>query len=161
LRCGSTKHAGRIALPTMVAAVQSPGGDVIAVQSTMLTLAGRKAPTSVPRITTGALGFGAVRLAKVDDVLGLAEGIESALSAMQLTGMPCWAALGAARMHRVEVPDRVRELHIFADNDAPGRAAAERTAAAHKARRVVLRFPPEGNKDWNDALMAKAGKVAA
>jgi DNA primase len=156
IRAGYSVHAGRIQMPTMVVAVQSPSGEIIAVQSTLLTPAGKRAPVSVPRITQGALGYGAARFAKATDVLGLAEGTEDALSAIQLTGVPCWASLGAARMPRVVVPDHVRELHIFADNDGPGRAAAEQTAAAHRSRRVVLRFPPAGVKDWNDALVAQA-----
>jgi len=44
----------------------------------------------------------------------------------------------------------VSELHIFVDNDAAGRAAAERTAHEHRHRRVVLRFPPQEFKDWDD-----------
>jgi hypothetical protein len=38
-----------------------------------------------PRIAIGALGAGAVRFGQSEDVLGLAEGIETALSAQQLT----------------------------------------------------------------------------
>jgi hypothetical protein len=60
-------------------------------------------------------------------------------------------------MHRVAVPDSVRELHLFLDNDEPGRAAGERTAHAHRHRRVVFRTPPDN--DWNDFLLAK-GKVS-
>jgi hypothetical protein len=48
-------------------------------------------------------------------VLGLAEGIETALSAMQLTGVPVWASLGGARLHRVELPPEVKEVHVFLD----------------------------------------------
>jgi DNA primase len=155
IRAGNSLQAGRIQMPTMIAAVQSPAGEIIAVQSTLLTPSGKRAPVSVPRITQGALGYGAARFAKATDVLGLAEGTEDALSAMQLTGVPCWASLGAARMPRVCIPEHVRELHVFADNDDAGRAAAERTAAAHRSRRVVLRFPPIAFKDWNDALRAK------
>ena len=50
-------------------------------------------------------------------MLGITEGAEDALSAMQLTNVPCWASLGAGRMHRVAIPEHVRELHIFGDND--------------------------------------------
>lgn len=160
LRCGERLHLDCYAMPAMVAAVQRPDGKVVAVQTTLLTSAGKKAAVSMPRITTGALGAGAVRFAKADDVLGLAEGAESALSAMQLTGVPCWACLGAARMNCVAIPNSVRELHIFAENDEPGHAAADRTAHANGHRRVVLRFPPVGCKDWNDALVARA-RVAA
>jgi DNA primase len=86
----------------------------------------------------------------------LAEGIEKALAAMQLFGVPCWASLGAARMHRVRIPDHVHELHIFVDNDDAGRAAADRTAYAQRHRRVVLRFPPDQFKDWDDVTVANA-----
>ncbi len=160
LRCGSRLHLDRYPMPAMVAAVQRPDGKIVAVQTTLLTAAGCKAPVSTPRLTTGALGAGAVRLAKAGDVLGIAEGVESALSAMQLTGVPCWACLGAGRMHRVAVFDTVRELHIFADNDEPGRAAAERLAHVHLHRRVVLRYPPDGCKDWNDVVVARGSAAA-
>jgi hypothetical protein len=143
-------------LPAMVAAVQAPDRRVIAVQTTFLREKdGKKAPVSDPRRTTGALGAGAVRLAASGEVLGLAEGVEDALSAIHLTGTPTWACIGAGRMHVVAIPDVVRELHLFVDDDEPGHSAAERTAARHTAegRRVVLRLPPEGFKDWNDVAM--------
>jgi hypothetical protein len=160
LRCGTRQHLDHYPMPSMVAAVQRPDGKVVAVQSTLLTSAGRKACAALFRITIGALGGGAVRLGKASDVLGLAEGVETALSAMQMTNVPVWACLGAARMHRVEVPETVHELHLFGDNDDPGRCAVERTAHVQHDRRVVLRFPPQGCKDWNDFLALQAGRAA-
>ena len=124
----------------------------VAVQTTFLTRHGTKAPVASPRITTGMLGAGAVRFAKPDDVLGLAEGIETALSAQQLTGIPTWACLGATRMHRVVIPEHIRELHLFGDNDDAGRDAVNRAAYQNRERRVVLRFPPDTCNDWNDLL---------
>jgi phage/plasmid primase-like uncharacterized protein len=105
---------------------------------------------------------GAVRLGPAGDVLGLAEGIETALAAMQLTGVPCWACLGSKRLARVAIPDCVLELHIFADNDEPGRLAAEQTTKAHPHRRVVVRCPPDGFDDYADlaADLAKRGVAA-
>jgi hypothetical protein len=156
LRCGVVMRLDRYPTPAMVAAVQAPSGTVVAIQTTLLTPGGSKAPLPVPRITLGMLGAGAVRFAKPDDVLGLAEGVESALSAQQLTGIPTWACLGASRMHRVVIPDHVRELHLFGDNDSPGRDAVHRTACESRQRRVVLRFPPHSYKDWND--LAKSAR---
>jgi hypothetical protein len=150
LRCGLVKRLDRYPTPAMVAAVQAPSGKIVAIQTTLLTPAGSKAPLPVPRIALGMFGAGAVRFAKPDDVLGLAEGVETALSAQQLTGVPTWACLGASRMHRVAIPDHVRELHLFGDNDDPGRDAVHRTACESPQRRVVLRFPPHNFKDWND-----------
>jgi hypothetical protein len=157
LRAATILHLDRYPLPAIIAAVQAPDRRIIAVQQTLIDPRGdRKAQVRIPRQTVGALGWGAVRLACAIDVLGLAEGVEKALAGMQLFRVPCWSSLGAARMHRVWIPDHVHELHIFVDNDDAGRAAAERTAYAHRHRRVLLRFPPEGFKDWDDVTAAKA-----
>ena len=136
----------------MVAGVQAPDGKVIAIQQTWLTSDGEKA--SGKRLTSGNLGAGAVRLGAAARVLGLAEGVETALSAMQLTGVPVWASLGASRLHNVELPPDVEEVHIFVDNDEPGRTAAKRAADVHTSigRRVYLRSPPDQCGDWNDFL---------
>ena len=161
IRVCSSHYLDRFQLPSMVAAVQAPDRSTIAVQTTLLDPRGdRKAQVRMPRKTTGALGWGAVRLGPADGVLGIAEGVETALAAQQLVGVSVWACLGACRMPRVWVPDHVRELHIFGDNDDPGRAAAEQTAYAHRHRKVVLRFPPEGCKDWNDMLIRQARSAA-
>jgi hypothetical protein len=64
-----------------------------------------------------------------------------------------WACLGSFRMCRVWIPDVVQELHLFGDNDDPGRDAVERAAHAHRHRRVVIHFPPDQCPDWNDALI--------
>jgi putative DNA primase/helicase len=151
LRAATILHLDRYPLPAMVAAVQAPDRRVIAVQVTLIDPRGnRKAQVRIPRKRVGALGWGAVRLAAAGDALGLAEGVEKALAAMQLFNVPVWSSLGAGRMHRVHVPDQVSELHVFVDNDAAGQAAAERTAHEHRHRRVVLRFPPQEFKDWDD-----------
>lgn len=146
-----------LSLPALIAAVSSSDRKVCAVQVTYLRASdGRKAPVSVPRMSHGAMGGGAVKLAPLDRVLGLAEGVEDALAARHLTGVPCWAALGAARMHRVDIPPAVGELHIFADADEPGQAAADKTAAQHRHLRVVIRRPPDGFKDWAEVAMERA-----
>lgn len=164
LRCGSTLQLGRIDMPLMVAAVQRPAdGKIVATQSLMLTHAGKKASVSNPRKNTGALGLGAVRLAGAAEIMGLAEGIESGLSAMQLAGIPVWISLGATRLDRVELPALCKELHIFCDNDVVGRDAAKRTATVHMqaGRKVLLRYPPERCGDWNDFLIEQAAEHAA
>jgi hypothetical protein len=135
LRATTILHLDRYPFPAIVAAVQAPDRRIIAVQVTLIDPRGeRKAAVAIPRRTVGALGLGAIRLAAATDVLGLAEGTEKALAAMQLFNVPCWASLGAGRMHRVQIPDAVTELLVFLDNDDAGRAAAERTAHANKPK---------------------------
>jgi putative DNA primase/helicase len=136
----------------MIAAVQRPDGKLVSVQRTTLQLNPLNVPYRVhPKITFGALDRGAVRLAAAGEVLGIAEGVESGLSAQQLFNIPCWAALGC-RLAGIAIPICVKELHVFADNDEPGRNAAEGVVRAYAGRKVVLRYPPAPFNDWNDAL---------
>ncbi|NQU72040.1 MAG: toprim domain-containing protein [Rhodospirillales bacterium] len=149
-------------LPGLVAAIQEPERRIVAVHRIFIDPRGdRKAQVGKPKKTLGRFRDGAVRLASATNVLGLAEGVEDALSAMALAGIPCWAAAGAGRLHSIKLPDNVHDVHVFGDNDEAGRQAAGRAARAHTAlgRRVVLRFPPDGIKDWNQWLVAGAPEV--
>lgn len=157
-------HPGvRRRFPALIAAIQAPDRRVTAVQATWLSPDGNKALPAMPRWTFGMIGDAAVRLGAATETLGLAEGVEDALAASQLSQLSCWACLGAARMHRVRVPDGVREIHIFADDDEAGRTAAERTARMHRdaGRRVLVRLPPVGFKDWGEVVQLTGRSAAA
>jgi hypothetical protein len=82
--------------------------------------------------------------------------IETALSAKQLTGIPCWATLGTERFGLVAIPESVTELHLFIDNDAGGAQAERRAreAYAREGRTIVTHRPEQPGADWNDVLMA-------
>ncbi len=151
------------AFPAMVAAVQGPDRKITAIHRTYLLPSGEgKAPLNSPKMALGPLGSGAVRLAKAEKELGLAEGIETALSAMQLFDVPCWAALGS-RLDRVSLPDDVQHVVLYADNGEPGQQAAGKAVEAFtsQGRKVTLRLPPDGFGDWNDALQALEREQAA
>ncbi len=149
----------RIERPALIAGVQGPDGKVIAIQQTALTRNGEKA-SSQPRMTLGGLGAGAIRLGAPSRIMGLAEGTESALSAMQMTGMTVWASLGAQRLEKVWLPPMVETVHLFGDNDDAGRESVERAAHSHvsEGRAVVPRFPPERYGDYNDLLISIADR---
>jgi hypothetical protein len=155
-------YAG-VFMPAMVAAVQAPDGRVIAVQVTYLRDGdGAKVKLRAARWMIGSLGSGAVRLAPASTVLGLAEGTEDALAAMQFSDCPSWATLGAARMHSVAVPDSVVELHGFCDDDEAGRKAARQLATTHQhRRRIVIHLPPAGFKDWGAVAEASVERKVA
>ena len=143
-------------LPAMLAAVRTDLG-VIAVHRTFLDArTGRLAGFDRPKRALGSLQHGAVRLAMPQGGrLGLAEGIETALSAMQLFAVPCWATLGNERFGLVTIPESVRELHLFLDNDAGGDLAEERAREAYACagRRIAAMRPITLDEDWNDVLM--------
>jgi putative DNA primase/helicase len=89
---------------------------------------------------------GTVRLALPGDVLMVAEGIETALSAMQATGRPAWAVLSTSGLRTLDLPDAVRNVIVLADGDEPGEAAAQDCARCWKreGRRVRIARLPQG-----------------
>jgi len=146
-------------IPAMLAAVRTDLG-VISVHRTFLDVSGAcLAGFDRPKRALGGLQHGAVRLAMPrGGRLGLAEGIETALSAMQIFGVPCWATLGNERFGLVTIPESVRELHLFLDNDAGGDLAEERAREAYvcDGRRIVASRPAGSDDDWNDVVMRRA-----
>ena len=149
-------------LPAMIAAVSLDAGP-IAIHRTFLS-GNAKADFDKPKRALGALGEAAVRLfAPASGKLGLAEGIESAMSAYALTGIPVWATLGNERFGLVSVPESVTELHLFVDHDAGGELAASRGLAsyARDGRTIQVRKPSSRDTDWNDDLTAWLRRKAA
>ena len=137
----------------LLAAVSGQDRKIVAVHATFIDLS---TAVKIGKRTYGGMERGAVRLGRVADEIGLAEGIEDALSAAEIFGVPTWATLGAARLDRVQIPPGVSTVRIFADGDEAGRRAAE--AAADRLGRaftVHKHWPPEGCKDFNDAIRAR------
>ncbi|HEX8215048.1 MAG TPA: toprim domain-containing protein [Allosphingosinicella sp.] len=142
--------------PAMVAAVRDESG-LVAVHRTFLDPRHRRlAPLPAPRCGLGRFGAGAVRLGGIAPRLGLAEGIETALSASALFGLPCWATLGTERFGLVALPEEVTELLLFLDNDAGGRRAeALAREAIGRLRTITVHYPHSAGDDWNDVLRAR------
>jgi putative DNA primase/helicase len=144
-------------LPAMIAAVSLDEGPIAIHRTFLSTEAPTKADFDKPKRALGSLGEAAVRLfAPASGKLGLAEGIESAMSAYALTGIPVWATLGNERFGLVSVPESVTELHLFVDRDAGGELAASRGLAAYArdGRTIQVRKPSSNDTDWNDELTA-------
>ena len=91
-------------------------------------------------------------------MLGIAEGIETALSASILFNVPGWAASPPAccrNGHRL----RVTTVFVFGDNDASstGQAAAYALARRLKAKglTVSVEIPHATGRDWNDVHVTR------
>jgi phage/plasmid primase-like uncharacterized protein len=97
----------------------------------------------------------------------VAEGIESALSAMQATAQPAWAALSTSGLVALALPalPLAATVVILADNDANGageraaRKAAARWLAEHRRLRIAM--PPKPGTDFNDVLIGHAHACTA
>lgn len=101
----------------------------------------------------------AIRMFPVASTLGIAEGIETALSAHQIYNVNTWATMTANFMKKFRVPAGVKHLIIFADRDvhsATGLAAAYECAhanlqAKNDLQRVSVYWPD--HDDFNNMLM--------
>lgn len=152
--------------PAMLAKVVGPDGKPCSVHRTYLTANGTKAALPEARkLMAGKMAKGcAIRLAPVAPKLGIAEGIETALSASIIWNMPVWAAVSAGMLMQWEPPASVTEVVVFADNDksyagqSAGFALAHRLAAV-KGLTVSVEMPVDQGCDWNDVLQAE--RVAA
>lgn len=144
-----TKHPSGQLWPTMVALV-TRGVDCIplAIHRTFLARDGLgKAQVDPAKMMLGPCRGGAVRLGPISDRLMIAEGIETALSAMQATGYAAWAALSTSGLRRLDLPRDAGDVIILADGDDPGEAAAQDCAWRWKR---IARAP--AGSDFNDLL---------
>jgi hypothetical protein len=144
-------------MPAMIAAVENDLG-VVAVQRTFLDpLDLLHKPIPKPKVSLGLLGTAAIRLAPATDELGLAEGIEDALTAMEWFGTPTWALGGVERLAFVDIPEKVRRVIVYSDRGIAAERLLEkaRDHLTSDGRELVNRPPPLDYADWNDAWRAK------
>jgi len=140
--------------PVMVARVEGPGG-LLGLHLTLLEPDGRGRKEK--RLAKGSKPRGgAIRLFPLEEgqPLVLAEGIETALAAREVTGWPVWATIAAPFMKEVVLPPEVKEVIIAADHDPAGIDAAKSLARKllQEGRRVRMAVPPEEGEDWLDTL---------
>jgi putative DNA primase/helicase len=159
-----TRELGKF--PAMVALFADPTGKAITLHATYLRADGSvKAPVPSPKkilgvMTKGATRGGSIRLFEPrDGVLGIAEGIETALSLHLIQKLPTWASFCADNLERIRLPERLRELHIGIDLDESGKGeevARSLAKRVHKwsSRTKIYYVRPElpGFGDLNDEL---------
>ena len=144
--------------PAMFAAVTNPAGQHVATHRTFLAPDGRgKADIDPPRKTTGRFGSGpTIRLMPPASMMGIAEGIETALAAARLFHVPVWSVLCVHGIETFVPPPEVRDLIVFADHDLHG--ASRRAADALRGRLKLpteIRMPDRQDTDWNDVLVSE------
>jgi putative DNA primase/helicase len=89
----------------------------------------------------------------IGGILGIAEGIETALSASNLFEIPVWAAISAPLLKKWRPPEGVEKVIIFGDNDKSftGQEAAYALARALSGDvEVEVKLPSIPGWDWND-----------
>jgi putative DNA primase/helicase len=155
----SLRHPSGGNYPAMVALVTNgiTGLPAAAIHRTFLALDGTdKAPVSKPKLALAHCRGGVIRLASASGLVMIAEGIETALSVMQATKRPAWAALSTSFLRSLELPPEITEVIVLADGDDPGEAAARHAALSwrRQGRHVRIARPPRGS-DFNDVLCGR------
>lgn len=155
--------------PGFIARIRAPDGQDVNIHRTYLLpdASGKAAVDSPRKVMSGEIKAGsAVRLYdQHGSVLGIAEGIETALSASAIFRVPVWAALNSTLLEKWEPPAEVQEVVVFGDNDPKFGGQAAATALAHRLatrRKITVRLeiPASVGTDWNDVLLTQHGKAA-
>ena len=118
---------------------------------------GAKAFDAQNKMSLGSTQGGSVKLANLDSsgVLGVAEGVITAMTLIQELDIPVWACLGASNLSKVQLPPLgiINEVKIFTDGDEAGDKARDRAGdqLLAKGYRVMTSPAPPG-LDYNDIL---------
>lgn len=157
--------------PAIVCAIRDVDGNMVTLHRTYLTPNGKKAKVGSARkmmpVPDGLSVVGAsIRLGEpAEGVLGVAEGLETALSAYRVSRFPVWSTVNATLMESFEVSQGVHTVLIWADRDKS--LTGERSANVLKAKlekqgiQVYVLLPklpiPARAKgvDWNDVLLSQ------
>lgn len=147
--------------PAMIARVVSPAGLVVTLHRTYLK-DGNKAPVPKAKkampVAGDSMNGCAIRLAYTGPILGIAEGIETALAAQELYGFPVWSCISSNGMETFDPTGlSVKRIVIFADNDDTFTGQKSAYALAYKLHRkgyqVSVEIPPCSGMDWLDVLL--------
>jgi len=105
---------------TMLAVFSLADGEAVTMHRTFIK-DGKKLDIEAPKKTMPPLKKmtgGAIRLyPQKDEMLGVAEGIETAIACHERFDMPVWAVTSATLMESFEPPPWAKIVEIFTDND--------------------------------------------
>ena len=142
--------------PAMVCLIQHANGTPCGLHVTALKSdgSGKADLRNGSRRMLGDVAGGAVRLAPIgaDQVLAVAEGVETALAFRQLSGTPTWAALSAGGVGAFNPPPGLKRLIVAADADDKGMTAARALAERARSRTEVVILPAPAGTDWCDQV---------
>lgn len=147
--------------PAMVHLFRAADGKPATYHVTYLSSRGEKANVGAPRKVLPKyreLTGGAIQLFSPESHMGIAEGIETALAAHQMAGIPVWAAYSAGLLEQWVPPAGTERVTIFGDNDSSytGQAAAFNLAKrlTRDGFQVQVRIPRERGRDFADEVSA-------
>lgn len=144
----------------MVALIHDVEGVAVNVHLTALTREGAKNESVgvIKKVMPGKLPEGcAIRIWEAAPIMGIAEGIETAISAAILFKMPVWAAVNGQLLSKWIPPEVAQKVCVFGDNDVNYTGQSKAFALANRLkvqfeREVEVKIPDQIGSDWNDVL---------
>jgi len=152
--------------PAMIACVQGPDGHAVTLHRTYLKDGKKALGSQSKKVLSSGINGAAVRLDESSDELAVTEGIETGLAVRLSTGKPLWAALNSGNLEKLWLPDSVKRVCIYADNDADGEFTGQLCAYSlaqrlvKEARKngldrtVKVYVPKLDGSDWADVRLA-------
>lgn len=147
--------------PAMLACIQGADGHAVTLHRTYLHDGRKLAASDAKKVLSAGINGAAVRLFEASDELAICEGIETGIAVHLATGKPVWAGLSAGNLEKLWLPDSVRKVCIYADNDADGDFSGQAFAFAFARRlkheekksgrrQVQVFVPKQSGSDWAD-----------
>ena len=158
--------------PAMLACIQGEDGHAVTLHRTYLQDGAKLAVPDAKKVLSSGINGAAVRLFEATEDLGISEGIEKSIALYLATGRPFWAGLNAGNLEKLWIPDSVRRVWIYADNDADGDFAGQASAfvlarrlkrEAHRtgSRAVQVFVPKDAGVDWSDLWLRRVQALSA
>lgn len=96
----------------------------------------------------------AIQLYEPAEVMGVAEGVETALAVREMTNLPMWATGGCGQMYSLNIPECVKFLWIFADKGEAGERAARELQLKAKLQGVEAKILTSKRSDFLEDMNA-------
>jgi hypothetical protein len=152
--------------PALIAAVTDNDGRIVGRQYKPLNSDQSAKDGVEPKVKNGqddkvksfAIRFGVPR-----ETIHVTEGFEDAMTVMQAfdMGVTAFAMGGAGMMDAFIPPEGTREIVVLGDRDQRGIQGTAKAVAWFAALGLTVRVaePPEGFKDFNEAIYGKSGEA--
>ena len=152
--------------PAMIALVHDRDGKPVTLHRTYLDKDGtKKADIQAPRkLMKGVTKLNCVNIRLCPTkggLLGVGEGIDTALACLELFNIPTWSAINTTLMETWEPPGQpeIKDVVIFGDNDMNYSGHRAACTLANKlvlqGYKVKIKIPPKPGTDWLDVLSEK------
>lgn len=156
--------------PAMLACVQGSDGHAVTLHRTYLKDGYKALGSESKKVLSSGINGAAIRLAEATHELAIVEGIETGLAVLLNTGKPVWAAINCMNMERLWIPETVRHVCIYGDNDSDsqfdGQASAfalarrlmredKKNVAGSEKFTVKVFVPKINGSDWADVRLAR------